>query len=155
MSFSNVQPAGYYTELIVPSLLWGNQIRQERSDFAGDAAVKTAGGWQDYPDDRTLFADAERAGLAAGAVGWYIPYCRTYRRELDWCEESLGSPLPGNYSPDRSVAWNIFAPLSKYSNFGSTNLTTFNSTLVRFNLIPCNRIASAPSCCVYSTTRRS
>ncbi len=113
VSFSNVQPAGYYTELIVPSLLWGNQIRQERSDFAGHAAVKTAGGWQDYPDDRTLFADAERAGLAAGAVGWYIPYCRTYRRELDWCEESLGSPLPGNYSPDRSVAWNIFAPLSK------------------------------------------
>lgn len=112
-SFNNVQPVGYYTELIIPSLLWGERIRQERSDFAGHAAVKTAEGWREYPDDHTIFADARRAGMRTGAVGWYIPYCRTYARELDWCEELLGSPIPGNYSPERSVAWNVMAPVSK------------------------------------------
>ena len=113
VSFSDVQPVGYYTELIIPSLLWGQQIEQERSDCAGRAAVRTAGGWQAYPADQTLFADAKRAGLAAGAAGWYIPYCRTYAQELDWCEMVLGSPLPGNYEPERSVMWNILAPVSK------------------------------------------
>jgi len=113
VSFSDVQPSGYYTELIIPSLLWGNEIRQERSDLLGRAAVKTAGGWQEYPDDHTLFADAGRAGLPAGAVGWYIPYCRTYARELDWCEEILRSPIPGNYEPEKPVLWNVFAPINK------------------------------------------
>jgi Sulfatase len=112
-SFSNVAPAGYYTELIIPSLLWGRQIRQERSDFAGRAAVKTADGWQKFPEDQTLFANADRAGMRAGAAGWYIPYCRTYARELDWCEEVLGSPLPGNYSPEKPVMWNVLAPVRK------------------------------------------
>ncbi len=113
VSFSNEQPVGYYTELIIPSLLWGEQIRQERSDLSGRAEVKTAEGWQGYPSDHTLFADAKQAGMAAGAVGWYIPYCRTYGRELEWCEEMLGSPLPGNYSSEKSVLWNVFAPVSK------------------------------------------
>jgi hypothetical protein len=112
-SFSNVAPAGHYTELIIPSLLWGRQITQERSDFAGRAAVKTADGWQEFPDGQTLFADSDRAGMRAGAAGWYIPYCRTYARELDWCEELLGSPVPGNYSPEKPVMWNVLAPVSK------------------------------------------
>jgi hypothetical protein len=51
--------------------------------------------------------------MLAGAVGWYIPYCRTYARELDWCEELLGSPLPGNYSPEKSALWNAWAPVGK------------------------------------------
>ena len=113
VSFSDVQPVGYYTELIIPSLLWGTQIGQERSDFSGHAAVKTASRWREYPNDHTLFADAKRAGLSTGAVGWYIPYCRTYARELDRCEELLGSPIPGNYEPARPVLWNIVAPVSK------------------------------------------
>jgi len=113
VSFGNVQPVGYYTELIIPSLLWGKQIRQERSDFAGHAAVKTAEGWRAYSSDQTLFADAERAGLHAGAAGWYIPYCRTYASELDRCDEILGSPIPGNYDPEKPALWNAFAPVSK------------------------------------------
>ena len=113
VSFKNVQPAGYYTELIIPSVLWGRGIRQERSDLSGRAEVKTAGGWRPYSDEQTIFADAQRAGLSAGAVGWYIPYCRTYERELDWCDETLGSPIPGNYSPEKSVLWNVFAPVMK------------------------------------------
>ena len=113
VSFSNVQPVGYYTELIIPSLLWGRQVMQERSDFVGHAAVKIARGWQAYPDNQTVFADAKRAGIRSGAVGWYIPYCRTYARELDRCEEMLGSPIPGNYEPQKPVLWNVIAPVSK------------------------------------------
>ena len=113
VSFSNVQPVGYYTELIIPSLLWGKSIEQERSTLQGLVQVKTAQGWQPYPDDQTLFADANRAGLPVGVAGWYIPYCRTYARELSWCEQMLGSPIPGSYSPEKSVWPNALAPLSK------------------------------------------
>ena len=113
VSFSDVQPAGYYTELIMPSLLWGKRIRRERSDLGGQVQVKTELGWQPYPDDRTLFADANREVWRAGAAGWYIPYCRTYARELTWCEEALGSPIPGDYSPEKSVWQNVAAPLNK------------------------------------------
>jgi Sulfatase len=113
MSFSDVQPVGYYTELIIPSLLWGKLIEQERSTLDGRVQVKTMQGWQSYPDDQTLFADASRAGLRVGVAGWYIPYCRTYARELDWCVQMLGSPIPGGYSADKSVWSNAMAPLSK------------------------------------------
>ena len=113
ISFSNVQPVGYYTELIIPSLLWGTRVEQERSSLEGHVEVKTTQGWQPYPDDQTLFADAKREGLAPGAAGWYIPYCRTYTRELDWCEQELSSPIPGDYSPENSAWSNALAPLSK------------------------------------------
>ena len=73
VSFSDVQPAGYYTELIMPSLLWGKRIRRERSDLGGQVQVKTELGWQPYPDDRTLFADANREGLAGWCSGVVHP----------------------------------------------------------------------------------
>jgi F0F1-type ATP synthase assembly protein I len=113
VSFSKVQPIGYYTELIIPSLLWGENIEQERSNLLGHASVRTRQGWQAYPDNQTLFADARVAGMPAGAVGWYIPYCRTFSRDLDWCDSSLGGAIQGNYSPDKPALWNVLAPVIK------------------------------------------
>jgi Sulfatase len=113
VTFSNVQPAGYYTELVLPSLLWGNIVKGERSNLDGQLSVKTNNGWQRFPADQSIFADAHRAGWSTGVAGWYNPYCRTYAAELDRCRWLLSTPIPGEYSPQQSVVWNVFAPVRK------------------------------------------
>jgi hypothetical protein len=111
--FSDVRPAGYYTELVLPSLLWGKTVTGERSNLDGELAVKSARRWVKFPADRSVFADARRDGWTTGVAGWYNPYCRTYASELDWCQWQLSTPIPGEYSPQESIAWNIFAPVRK------------------------------------------
>lgn len=112
--FTNVQPAGYYTELVLPSLLWGRPITGERSDLEGHLSVKTAQhGWQIFPASQSIFADAQSKGWTAGVAGWYNPYCRTYAAELDWCAWQLTSPIEGSYSPQQSALWNVLAPVRK------------------------------------------
>ena len=110
--FSSVDPAGYYTELVLPSLLWGKRITDERSDLAGNLYVKIAGrGWRPFPADESIFAKAQYAGWSVGVAGWYNPYCRTYAPWLDWCAWTLRSAIPGNYLQGKSVWWNANAPL--------------------------------------------
>jgi hypothetical protein len=110
--FSRVDPAGYYTELVLPSLLWGETITDERSDLDGNLFVKTtARGWQHFPAEDSIFATAQQEGWSAGVAGWYNPYCRTYAPWLDWCAWTLRSAIPGNYLQRRSLWWNVNAPL--------------------------------------------
>ena len=109
--FSDVQPAGYYTELVLPSLLWGKTVADERSDLSGTLFVKTSRRWQELPPEQSLFADAQRAGWSTGVAGWYNSYCRTYGAWLDWCGWTLRSAIPGKYAQDKSVWWNANAPL--------------------------------------------
>jgi hypothetical protein len=111
--FDDVRPAGYYTELVLPSLLWGRIITDERSGLTGDLSVKTSGRWHLLPAQQSLFADAERAGWTTGVAGWYNPYCRTYGPWLDWCGWTLRSAIPGKYRQGKSVWWNANAPLSR------------------------------------------
>ena len=115
VSFSNVQPQGYFTEEVIPSLLEGENIIHERSDLDGRLSVTTREDphWKLYPDNRSLFADAQREGWSTGLVGWYNPYCRTFARELDHCFWTLSSPLPGRYQPDASALQNAFAPVAR------------------------------------------
>lgn len=113
LTFSDVQPAGYYTELVLPSLLWGKVVKGERSDLEGRLSVKTETSWRRFPDQESIFADAHRDGWTAGVAGWYNPYCRTYAAELDRCDWRLSTPIPGEYSPQESIAWNVFAPVRK------------------------------------------
>ena len=116
VAFSHVQPAGYYTELVVPSLLQGKIVTAERSDLDGRLSVKTQGlhRWHPYPVESTLFADARRAGWATAVAGWYLPYCRTYAPVLDECYWTFSAtPLAGGYSENRSAMWNALAPLRK------------------------------------------
>jgi len=110
--FSDVQPAGYYTELVLPSLLWGKTVTAERSDLAGNLFVKTSTHrWQPFPADQSIFALAQQAGWSTGVAGWYNPYCRTYAPWLDWCAWTLRSAIPGNYLQGESLWWNVNAPL--------------------------------------------
>jgi len=109
--FSDVQPAGFYTEDVLPSLLWGKELRGIRSDLAGDLFAKTSKRWQRFPADQSIFADAKREGWSTGVAGWYVPYCRTYGSSLDWCAWVWRSNMPSNYSQEKSLWWNVNAPL--------------------------------------------
>lgn len=109
--FSDVQPAGYYTEDVVPSLLWGKIITGIRSDLSGNLFVKTSDRWQRFPASQSIFADAQRDGWSTGVAGWYNQYCRTYGPSLDWCAWVGSFGIPGNYSPEKSLWWNVNAPL--------------------------------------------
>jgi hypothetical protein len=113
-TFTNVAPAGYYTEIVVPSLLWGKRILKEQSSFDGELSVKTNKEWMKFPAAESLFAEARRVGWMTGVAGWYIPYCRTFAAYLNECEWQSSSPLPGDYSPQKSIMWNIFAPVRGY-----------------------------------------
>jgi len=110
--FSEVYPAGYYTELVLPSLLLGKTITDERSDLNGNLFVKASTPqWQRFPAGASIFAQARQEGWSVGVAGWYNPYCRTYAPWLDWCAWTLRSALPGNYLQGRSPWWNAKAPL--------------------------------------------
>jgi Sulfatase len=115
VSFRNVQPAGYFTELVIPSLFSGEMITKERSDLDGRLQVKSRQNphWRPYPDRSTIFADAQRLGWSTGVVGWYNPYCRTYRADLNDCYWILTVPLQGHYDPEKSALWNATAPAPK------------------------------------------
>jgi hypothetical protein len=115
VNFSDVQPAGYFTERVIPSLLLGEIITQEKSDLDGRFFVRTEENrhWRLYPDEQTLFGDAQREGWSTSVVGWYNPYCRTFARELDTCYWTLTTPLPGHYWPDRSAWQNAMAPIGR------------------------------------------
>ena len=115
VSFSDVRPAGYYTELIIPSLLEGHIVTAESSNLQGDFSVKTQNqsGWHSYPVAKTLFADAKGAGWSTAAAGWYLPYCRVFAPVLDRCFWTFTSPLPGGYSQQQSAWSNALAPVSK------------------------------------------
>lgn len=114
-AFSDAQPAGYYTELVVPSLLQGQIVTAERSDLDGHFSVRYADrrGWHPYPVNQTLFADAQRDGWSTAAAGWYIPYCRVFAPVLDRCYWKFTDPITGNYEPSESTLWNALAPVRK------------------------------------------
>jgi hypothetical protein len=87
VSFSNLRPAGFYTERIIPSLFIGQQIDDIRSTIDGHLLYRTASvrRWIDYDPNATLFALAQRNGWNTSIDGWFIPYCRTLAQVVDAC----------------------------------------------------------------------
>jgi hypothetical protein len=87
VTFRNLQPVGFYTDRVIPSVLAGYQIRQIESTYNGglryldDAQHR----WLDYDPKQTLFGLAQANGWNAGVAGWYIPYCRTFGPVLSAC----------------------------------------------------------------------
>ena len=113
--FQDVQPAGYYTERAVPSLLLGQVVDDIRSDPDGRAVLKLSGqkGWSVLDPQATLFGDAKRNGWTSGLVGWWNPYCRILPDTLESCYWSTDESN-GIFSTENSVLENATAPfLSK------------------------------------------
>lgn len=85
--FSNVTPAGYFTQRVLPALFLGRIVKDIRSDLRGNLFVEFAAqsGWHRFDPNATIFADAHRLGWSDGLVGWSNPYCRILPGVLDYC----------------------------------------------------------------------
>jgi hypothetical protein len=111
--FSDLKPAGYYTDRVIPSFFLGKPVANIRSTLDGEPQVKLAGSrrWQPFDAHATLFSDAQRLGWTTGVVGWYNPYCRILAGSLNYCFWRMGDGQSDGALPDHSVWQNAIAPL--------------------------------------------
>ena len=91
-SFGDLQPVGFFTERVIPSLLAGQPIDQIRSGRDGKLSYfdESQRRWIDYDPGTTLFGMAEFNGWNPGVAGWYNPYCRVFRAVLTACHSNPG-----------------------------------------------------------------
>jgi hypothetical protein len=112
--FSNLQPAGYYTDRVIPSYLLGESVGNIRSNLDGDPVVKLTGKpWQAFDAQATLFAEAKRLGWTTGVVGWYNPYCRILVGTLNYCFWRMGDGQSDGAFPDHSALQNAAVPIEE------------------------------------------
>jgi Sulfatase len=112
--FSNVQPAGYYTEHVIPSLFLGRSVDKLYSTLDGKPMIRFAGGshLEAFDANNALFADAQRLGWTTGVVGWYNPYCRILDGTLNYCFWQMGDAQSYTGAlPSQSVLRNAVSPL--------------------------------------------
>jgi hypothetical protein len=114
-SFTDLQPAGFHTEEILPSFFLGHVVVDLRSDLNGNATIKLAGqnNWEPFDAHATLFADAQRLGWTTGVVGWHNPYCRMLAGTLDYCFWRTGNGSWNGIASDQSVFKNAWAPFAE------------------------------------------
>ena len=110
---TNVQPAGYKTVKIIPSLFTGKVIDDFRFKFNNRFLVHYTGerGWHPLDGSGTVFHDAQQAGFRTAAVGWYNPYCTLYRDALDSCYWMNFDSFDGLMSQRKSVLQNTYTAL--------------------------------------------
>jgi hypothetical protein len=121
--FQDVQPAGYYTELAVLSLLLGQVVDGVKGDLDGRAVLKLSGqkGWSLLDPRATLFEDAKRNGWPSGLAGWWNPYCRILPDTLQSCYWSTDESN-GIFSTENSVLENAAAPIFSQMRRGSATI---------------------------------
>ncbi len=124
VSFSDVQPTGFYTEDIVPALLIGAPVRELKTPFNGQVSIRevSGGAWQPLDQQSTIFAEAWKLGWNPGVAGWYNPYCRLFPDVLARCswefsDEVRAVEVPLSY--DKSVTQNMLALLPIRSDLES------------------------------------
>jgi Sulfatase len=112
--FEHLDPAGYFTDRVIPSFFVGQFVDQIRSDLDGNLFLRFPGqaGWHRFDSQATLFADARRSGWTTGVAGWYNPYCRILVGTLDFCYSRIGSEIPGGLRPQDSILEDALAPIA-------------------------------------------
>lgn len=112
VTFSAMRPDGRFTEDVVPSLFLGTPIREVRATPDGWLLYRShrPSAWTRFDGKNSLFADAHRAGWSTGIAGWYNPYCRLLRDQLDFCWMDL-LPLPDHFSRDKTTLQNMLSLL--------------------------------------------
>jgi hypothetical protein len=86
--FTHVEPAGVYTEEVVPSLMTGTPVNAIRPNVDGvrfSMHDPANGQWVDFQERDTIFQDALEDGYSTAIAGWYEPYCRILPEVLDQC----------------------------------------------------------------------
>jgi Sulfatase len=111
VNFSQVQPEGFYTSIVVPSLLLGQPISDVRSSTAGYLYLRasTHDPWQGFDPSGTLFAEAKQMGWTTGMVSWSLPQCRLMPQLLDTCWMQM-FPFGDHLSGQQSTFDNVVAP---------------------------------------------
>jgi Sulfatase len=113
--FTNVQPEGYFTAKIVPSLLSGTPVDAFRYDFANRFLVRYEGqkDFSQLNGSGTVFGDAEKAGWRTAVVGWYNPYCTIYGDAIQSCYWTNWDKIEGPMAERNSFGLNVFLPLAQ------------------------------------------
>jgi hypothetical protein len=115
VAFSAIQPAGKWTEEVLPALLLGKPIVALRKPYAGPPSYRSTpdGPWLRFNQYDTIFADAQSLGWSSGIAGWYNPYCRLLPNVLDRCFWQYSEPgrfdLASSLHSTNSVAVNMAA----------------------------------------------
>jgi hypothetical protein len=112
--FTNVKPAGAYTDIVVPSLMTGIRTDSVRSSADGNSLSlrlsDTAGApsvWKAFDPGDSIFSDAESLGYSSAIAGWYNPYCRLLGSLLDHCFWTGQTDFTAMY-PARTIEPNLF-----------------------------------------------
>jgi hypothetical protein len=110
--FTNVQPVGYKTVKIIPSLFSGRTVDDFHYSVKNRFWVHDLGlsGWRRLTGSGTLFADAQHQGWRTAVVGWYNPYCTIYADALDQCYWSNLDRFDGPMAPHASFLSNVYTP---------------------------------------------
>ena len=113
--YTDVQPAGYKTVKVIPSLFTGRQIDDIKYRFSDRQIVRYAdtGRWAQLTGTGTIFNDARKAGWRTAVVGWYNPYCSAYADALDSCYWTSEDPLGIDTAQGTSYWSNVQRPLKE------------------------------------------
>jgi hypothetical protein len=111
--FTNVQPVGYKTAKILPSLLSGHAVDDFRYSFDNRFQVHytDARGWHVLNGSQSIFHDAQQNGWRTAAVGWYNSYCPIYGDAIDNCYWTNLDKLDGPMAQRNGLRQNIYSPL--------------------------------------------
>jgi hypothetical protein len=113
--FTDVQPAGYHTVKIIPSLLTGNIVDGIRYNFHNRLWVHDEAdqNWRPIDGGQTVFGDAEKAGWRTAAVGWYNPYCGIYADAIQNCYWTDRDMFDGLMAQGAPFWTNVYTPLAQ------------------------------------------
>jgi len=113
--FTDVQPAGYHTVEILPSLLTGAIVDGIRYNFHNRLWLHDEADhrWRPIDGSQTVFGDAEQAGWRTAAVGWYNPYCATYGDTIQSCYWTNHDMFDGLMAQGAPFWTNVYTPLAQ------------------------------------------
>jgi hypothetical protein len=111
--YTNTQPIGYHTVVVLPSLLTGQVVDGFRYSFDNHLRVHHAieAGWHAVDGVHSIFGDAIQNGWRTAAVGWYNPYCSIYGDAIQSCYWTNHDMVDSVMSQRAPFAYNVIHPL--------------------------------------------
>jgi hypothetical protein len=112
--FTHTAPAGYFTDIVLPSLMTGQPFDQVGTPAAGlplRLRSTSTKAWYSFDPHQTVFQDALNAGYGTAVAGWWNPYCRILSEVLDQCFWTSNSELRGGMYSSQSVIANTEGPV--------------------------------------------
>jgi hypothetical protein len=136
VSYSKLEPAGFRTQEIIPSLFSGTRIDGIRSTVGGDLWYKdgSQNRWFAYDAEKTLFGLAKSKGWSSGVDEWTFPYCRILASQLDTCSWEPFILLPTELfgaSEEKSVLANAAVLPRMLLDIGASRSPSAQETNIR------------------------